>query len=92
MHQSVNVLLFKQTVDCPTLSGLDSLVRLDIIMMQVVKQECGFGWRGNNKRWSSGGLRQRQLRLFRQLSVVNDLQLIWSMYSACGNALHVVTA
>lgn len=37
-------------------------------------------------------MRQRQLRLFELLSVVNDLQLISSMCSACGNASHVATA
>lgn len=45
----------------------------------------------NNKRLGSG-LRQKQLRLFGQLSVVNDLQIIRSKCSACGNTLHVVTA
>lgn len=59
--------------------------------MQVEEQECGRGWRGDNKKWSSG-LSQRQLRLFGQLSMANDLQLIRSMCSAYGNALHVVTA
>lgn len=46
---------------------------------------------GTGKR-CSGGLRRGRLRLFEQLSVVNDLQLIGPMCSACGNAVHVATA
>lgn len=75
------------------LADLFSLVLFwfDIKTAQVGKQECGWGWITNNKRWS-GGMRQRQFRLFGQLNVVSDLQLIRFLCSACGNALHVVTA
>lgn len=56
-----------------------SFIKMKNVVEAIIKGEA-VGWERGS------------LRLFGQLSVVNDLQLIRPMCSACGNALHVVTA